>query len=201
MNKSLRKRLWKVEKLIFFKRFLFVYSQRGRDRQREKKVACREPNAGLDPGAPRSPPELKADAQPSSHPGVLKKRFINTCGGRPPKMTPPWSTSPSWPWSGEGVPPVFPLGEASCVCQLQPPAGSDIKVQASHVEGERCSAGLQPFQPLCGPDTCMSKSSGTLTPVKPLDESNPAAIRWKLPEGPQARAAPLSPVNSLNHER
>ena len=34
-----------------------------RHRQREKQAPCREPDAGLDPGTPRSHPESKADAQ------------------------------------------------------------------------------------------------------------------------------------------
>ena len=38
--------------------------------QRERQVPCREPNAGLDPRIPGSYPELKANAQPLSHPGV-----------------------------------------------------------------------------------------------------------------------------------
>ena len=41
-----------------------------RDRQREKQAPCREPNVGLDPGTAGSQPELKADAQPLSHPDI-----------------------------------------------------------------------------------------------------------------------------------
>ena len=37
-------------------------------RQREKQAPCKKPDAGLDPGAPGSHPELKADAQALSHP-------------------------------------------------------------------------------------------------------------------------------------
>ena len=37
---------------------------------REKKAPCREPDAGLDPGTPGSCPELKADTQLLSHPGI-----------------------------------------------------------------------------------------------------------------------------------
>ena len=36
--------------------------ERQRRRQREKQPPCKEPNVGLDPGAPGSLPELKADA-------------------------------------------------------------------------------------------------------------------------------------------
>ena len=39
-------------------------------RQREKQAPCREPDAGLDPGTPRSFPESKADAQSLSHSGI-----------------------------------------------------------------------------------------------------------------------------------
>ena len=41
-----------------------------RHRQREKQAPCREPDVGLNPGSLGSPPELKADAQPLSHPGI-----------------------------------------------------------------------------------------------------------------------------------
>ena len=62
----------------FFK--IFIYSreterERLRHRQREKQAPCREPIAGLDPGTPGSHPELKADAQPLSHPGVPNMRL------------------------------------------------------------------------------------------------------------------------------
>ena len=36
---------------------------------------CGEPDAGLDPGTPGSLPELKADAQPLSHPGAPRSGF------------------------------------------------------------------------------------------------------------------------------
>ena len=48
---------------------------RQRHRQREKQVLLREPDVGLDPGTPGSLPELKADAQPLSHPGVSRLTF------------------------------------------------------------------------------------------------------------------------------
>ena len=41
-----------------------------RHRQRERQVLCAEPDVGLDPWAPRSLPEPKADAQPLSYPGI-----------------------------------------------------------------------------------------------------------------------------------
>ena len=47
-----------------------------RHRQREKQAPCREPDVGLDPGAPGSHPGLKADAQPLSHPSVPGRRFL-----------------------------------------------------------------------------------------------------------------------------
>ena len=49
--------------------------ERQRHRQREKQAPCREPDAGLDPRSqiPGSHPEPKADTQPLSHPGVLKR--------------------------------------------------------------------------------------------------------------------------------
>ena len=69
-----------------FKNILFIYSwetqrerQRaggGRHRQREKQALCGEPNAGLDPRAPGSHPEPKADAQPLSNPGILRIEYF-----------------------------------------------------------------------------------------------------------------------------
>ena len=43
--------------------------------QREKQAPRGEPNMGLDPGTLGSQPELKADAQPLSHPGVPLAQF------------------------------------------------------------------------------------------------------------------------------
>ena len=64
--------------LFFFKIFnLFIHErcrERQRHRQREKQAPCREPDAGLDPG-PGSHPELKADAQSLSHPGIPGNLF------------------------------------------------------------------------------------------------------------------------------
>ena len=53
----------------------FIYllmrdTERQRHRQREKRAPCREPSVGLDPWTPGSRPELKADAQMLSHPGI-----------------------------------------------------------------------------------------------------------------------------------
>ena len=47
-----------------------------RHRQREKQAPCMEPDAGLDPGTLGSRPELKADSQPLSHPGVPNKQLF-----------------------------------------------------------------------------------------------------------------------------
>ena len=44
--------------------------EREREKPKEKQAPCREPDAGLDPGSPRSRPGPKADAQPLSHPGI-----------------------------------------------------------------------------------------------------------------------------------
>ena len=43
--------------------------------QREKQALRGEPNVGLDPGTPGPHLELKAGAQPLSHPGVPKAWF------------------------------------------------------------------------------------------------------------------------------
>ena len=50
--------------------------QRQRHGQREKQATCGEPDVGLDLRTPRSCPELKADAQPLSHPGVPNMDFF-----------------------------------------------------------------------------------------------------------------------------
>ena len=50
--------------------------ERGKDIGRvEKQAPSREPDAGLNPRTPGSPPELKADTQPLSHPGALRYFF------------------------------------------------------------------------------------------------------------------------------
>ena len=53
--------------------------ERWRHRQREKQAPHREPDAGLDPQAPGSRPESKADAQPlatqASHKEKIKQRI------------------------------------------------------------------------------------------------------------------------------
>ena len=46
-------------------------TQREAETQREKQAPCEEPNVGLNPRTPGSQPELKADAQPLSHPCAL----------------------------------------------------------------------------------------------------------------------------------
>ena len=57
---------------VFFKIYLFIQREKERQRlrQREKQAPCGEPDVGLNPGTPGPSPELKADAQPLSHPGV-----------------------------------------------------------------------------------------------------------------------------------
>ena len=58
---------------IIFLKILFIHGrqrERQTQRQREKQAPQGEPDAGLDPGSPRSCPELKADTQPLSHPGI-----------------------------------------------------------------------------------------------------------------------------------
>ena len=47
-----------------------------RHRQREKQAPCREPDAGLDLRTRGSHPELKADVQPLSHPGIPALEFL-----------------------------------------------------------------------------------------------------------------------------
>ena len=45
--------------------------ERQKHKQREKQALCGEPNVGLDPRTPGSPPEPKADTQPPIHPSYL----------------------------------------------------------------------------------------------------------------------------------
>ena len=66
-----------ARKEFLFLWILFIYSwdtqrEGQRHRQREKQAPHREPDVGLDPRNPGSWPELKADTQPLSHPGVLR---------------------------------------------------------------------------------------------------------------------------------
>ena len=49
----------------------------GRHRQREKQALHKESNAELDPRTPESYPELKADAQSLSHPGIPRLSNFN----------------------------------------------------------------------------------------------------------------------------
>ena len=53
-------------------------TERQRHRQSEKQVPCGEPDVGLDPRTPGSQPELKADAQPLSPPGIPPGLIVNT---------------------------------------------------------------------------------------------------------------------------
>ena len=52
-----------------------THTQRQRHRQKEKQASHRKPDVGLDPGTLGSRPEPKVDAQPLSHPGVLREVF------------------------------------------------------------------------------------------------------------------------------
>ena len=64
----------------FFFKILFIYErhrERQRHRQGEKQAPCREPDVGLDPGTPGSRPELKADVQPQSLPGIPRSSFLS----------------------------------------------------------------------------------------------------------------------------
>ena len=71
-----------ILRTFFFLRFyLFIHERnrgRQRHRQKEKQACCREPDVGLDPRAPGSRLEPKADAQPLSHPGVPEEIFFST---------------------------------------------------------------------------------------------------------------------------
>ena len=53
-------------------------TERQRYRQREKQTPCGDPDVGLEPGASGSRPELKADAQPLSHPGALERTILDS---------------------------------------------------------------------------------------------------------------------------
>ena len=53
--------------------FLFIHErhrERQRPRRREDQASHREPDVGLDPRTQGSHPELKAEAQALSHPGI-----------------------------------------------------------------------------------------------------------------------------------
>ena len=66
-----------IAQFLLKKDFIYLFTRdtqrerkKQRHRQREKQVPCREPNAGLDPVTLGSGPELKADVQLLSHPGI-----------------------------------------------------------------------------------------------------------------------------------
>ena len=67
--------------VYLFKRFyVFIHEthrERQSHRQREKQAPSREPDMGLDPGTPGSCPELKADTQPLSYPGIPMLSNLN----------------------------------------------------------------------------------------------------------------------------
>ena len=54
--------------------------RRQRHRERKRQVPCKDPGVGLNPRAPGSCPEAKADVQLLSHPGVpimnILKRIV-----------------------------------------------------------------------------------------------------------------------------
>ena len=57
------------------KYFIYLYmrdtqTERQSHSQREKQAPCGEPDVGFHPRTPEPQPELKADAQPLSYPGV-----------------------------------------------------------------------------------------------------------------------------------
>ena len=64
---------------FFLLRFYLLIHERHREsqkhREREKQTPCRKPDVELDPGTLGSYPELKADAQPLSHPGIPIRKF------------------------------------------------------------------------------------------------------------------------------
>ena len=65
---------------MYFLNFIYLFMrgterERHTHRQKEKQAPCREPDVRLDPETPGSCPELKADAQPLSHPGISSISF------------------------------------------------------------------------------------------------------------------------------
>ena len=59
--------------LFCFKDFIYLFMrdrERQRHRQGEKQAPCKEPDVRLNPRTPESHPELEADAQSLSHPGI-----------------------------------------------------------------------------------------------------------------------------------
>ena len=76
------RRKGKVESCSTLKRcYLFMRDperERQRHRHREKQAPCGDPDVGFDSRTQGSRPEPKADAQPLSHPGVLKLNSLKT---------------------------------------------------------------------------------------------------------------------------
>ena len=56
--------------MSFLKILLIERHGKAETQKREKQTPCKEPDVGLEPRTPGSQPELKADAQPPSHPGI-----------------------------------------------------------------------------------------------------------------------------------
>ena len=70
------------EDMLFgFFKILFIHEiqkERQRHRQRERQAPSGEPDVGLNPRTLRPLPELKADAQPLSHPGIPRYAVYGT---------------------------------------------------------------------------------------------------------------------------
>ena len=66
--------------LFYIFKILFIHErhrERQKHKQREKQAPCKEPEAGFDPQTPGSHPELKADAQLLSHPGIPTYTYLS----------------------------------------------------------------------------------------------------------------------------
>ena len=65
----------RMDAFLFCKIFIYLFMrdrEKQRHKQRKKQALCGELNVELDPRTPGSRPEPKADAQPLTHPGVLR---------------------------------------------------------------------------------------------------------------------------------
>ena len=67
--------------LFYLKDVIYLFMrererEKQRRRQREKQAPCGEPDAGLDPRTLGSHPQLKADAQPLSHPEITSYKIL-----------------------------------------------------------------------------------------------------------------------------
>ena len=101
-------------------KILFIHErhrERQRPRQREKRAPCREPDVGLGPRTPGSPPEPKADAQPLSHPGVPKSHLVILDLFTIPAQQPAHSRPISDTWL-DGIVKLDALSQLSFIHQL-----------------------------------------------------------------------------------